>query len=182
MSQAHDYSQDPNDFDFNGGHISITGCLEPAINLGQYENYTQAGHQSLTPLVPITGMEHLGSSNDAFGDLGLNMGGAMMQNCYSTQPSWHCADLISRLENVAEQTHHGMLDQSGHGAQEMHGHDLHGQDIASHSVLHEGQIGDGMWKLQQSAFEHDMGKEEVHGLGILEMIERDQRRDSLRDY
>jgi transcriptional enhancer factor len=182
MSQAHDYSQNPNNFDFNGGHINITGCLEPAINLGQYENYTQAGHQSLTPLVPIAAMEHLGSANNAFGDLGLSMGGAMMQNCYSTQPSWHCADLISRLEGVAEQTQHGVLNQSGHRAQEMHGHDLHGQDIASRSVLHGGQMGNGMWKLQQSAFEHDVGKEEVHELGILEMIERDQRRDSLRDY
>jgi transcriptional enhancer factor len=182
MSQAHDYSQDPNDFDFHGGHINITGCLEPAINLGQYENYTQAGHQSITPLIPIAGMEHLGSSNDGFGDLGLNMGGAVMQNCYSTKPSWHYADLISRLEGAAEQTHHGVLDQSGHGVHEMHGHDLHGQDIAGHSVLHGGQMGDGMWKLQQSAFEHDAGKEDVHGLGILQMIERDQRRDSLRDH
>jgi transcriptional enhancer factor len=175
MSQAHDYAQDANDFDFNGGHINITGCLEPAIDLGQYENYTQSGGQSLTPLVPMAGMEHMGHSNDAFGDLGINMGGAVMQNCYSTKPSWHYADLISRLEGVAEQDGGGLLDQAGHGGQ-----DIHGQNIAGHGVLHGGQMEDGMWKLQQRTFE-DKG-EEVHGLGILEMIERDQRRDSMRRY
>ncbi|KAF2798947.1 hypothetical protein K505DRAFT_266604 [Melanomma pulvis-pyrius CBS 109.77] len=181
ISQSQHY-HDANEFDFNGGHINIAGCLEPAINLGAYENYSTHA-SSLTPLNPIAGLEHVHNENP-FGDLGMSMGGAM--NCYSTKPSWTYTDLISRLEGVAEQTHGvGVMDQSAHGA----------QDIAGHGVLHDGQLDNGLWKLQQSAFPEDtgvgahhyrggMGKEKQgeHGLGILDLIEKDQRRDSLRGY
>ncbi|KAF2868669.1 TEA/ATTS domain family-domain-containing protein [Massariosphaeria phaeospora] len=180
FSQAHSlpsltHSQDPsgaqsqdfydaNDFDFNGGHISIAGCLEPPINLGAYETYSHAPSLTLNPIVGL-GHDH---TDSPFGDLGL---GGTMPDCYSAKPAWHHPDLVPRLEGVAEQTH-GILD-----------HVTHGSDIAGHGVLHDGQLAHGLWKLQ-SAFADDTGvgadgrpKDEAlsqdQSHGALQMMDRD---------
>ncbi|KAJ4357592.1 uncharacterized protein N0V89_002168 [Didymosphaeria variabile] len=107
---------DANDFDFDGGHITISGCLaplEPAIHLGTYDSYApnvngMHHHNNTLPnLSSITGLESQHTlPENAFGDLAslahISTAG-MPGGCYATKPSWHHPSLISQLENAAEQ-------------------------------------------------------------------------------
>lgn len=127
---------DANDFDFDGGHITISGCLEPAIHLGAsvYDSYNPNGNVNLgvnglphhTPntlpnLSSIAGLDaqtqhSLSVSDHAFSDLAslANMSASMPNGCYATKPSWHHPSLISHLENAAESFGVGdMIDEGG---------------------------------------------------------------------
>ncbi|KAL1612183.1 hypothetical protein SLS60_000407 [Paraconiothyrium brasiliense] len=143
---------DANDFDFDGGHITISGCLaplEPAIHLGTYDSYApnvngMHHHSTTLPnLSSITGLESQHTlPENAFGDLSslahMSTGG-MPNGCYATKPSWHHPSLISQLENAAEQF--GM------------------PDMLPEDGNHGGLMGDGgLWKLQPGVgFGEDTG-------------------------
>jgi transcriptional enhancer factor len=155
-SQAHPEYPDTNDFDFNGGHITISGCLEPAINLGAYESYgSQHSHdQALGSLHSLAGLAHHDPhththQNDGFSDLGLDVSVA---TCYATKPSWHHPSLISHLENAAESYSDLVAMQSSGGHVE---NALGGAEVG-HGVLHGLGNDDGIWRLQ-SAFREDTG-------------------------
>ncbi|KAJ4366464.1 hypothetical protein N0V83_008100 [Neocucurbitaria cava] len=138
------YAHD-NDFDFNGGHITITGAFEPAINLAAYESFASQG-SGLDGLHALAGLE-----GDGLAGLGLAVnannelvtvshhhnGGGMqdpadLTTCYSTKPNWHHSNLISSLENAAEQYHHHPYLGGGTGA--VHHHHQH-----QHHDNHHGQ-------------------------------------------
>jgi transcriptional enhancer factor len=204
-SNAHD-----NDFDFNDGHITISGAFEPAINLSAYESFATQS-TGLEGLHALAGLEH-----DGFAGLGLAVGehgqlvavGAdnEMQDhadlaCYSTKPNWQHANLISQLENAAEQYHSYLGHDNSHrqatqGHEVLHGHDVYqqisqGEELGLHDV--QADVNHGLWGLQglQSPFQGDTGsgatvngvdgvacrKDQAHGLGfgLLDLIERDQR-------
>ncbi|KAF2713574.1 hypothetical protein K504DRAFT_462087 [Pleomassaria siparia CBS 279.74] len=161
LLHSQDY-HDPNDFDFNGGHVDIAVCLEPAIH------YDSHGSLSLTPLNPIGGLHHDVDVNihdnnfndNPFGD--INMADMPMTNCYSTKPSWPYADLIQRLEGVAEETQgESMMNQTTHGG-----------EIVGHGVLH-GHVGHGggLWKLQQGDYSEDTGSGAVSAAGMQVMLD-----------
>lgn len=168
--------QDPNEIDFNGGHITMH--LGPPIDFGTYDNYGNGDGVNVTGL---PGLE-TSQSEGPFGDLGLGMGmsggggigaGATMANCYPSKP-WHYSNLISHLEGAAEQGH-GLLDDTNNND----------QDIVGHGVLHDGQLGNGLWKLQSGftvgedtgvgACSHEDVSRKESAQGILELIERGQR-------
>jgi len=182
MSQPHSEYPDTNDFEFNGGHITISGCLEPAINLGAYESFgSQHSHgQGLNSLYSIAGLhdphQH---EHDSFGDLAL---GVSMASCYPTKPSWHHPSLISQLENAAEAYSDLMALQSSGGHVES---SMGGVDVG-HGVLHGLGNDGGLWKLQ-SAFGEDTGVgahdgvrkdsvagrvEDSHGQSLLDFMDR----------
>jgi transcriptional enhancer factor len=145
-------------FNFNGGHITISGAFEPAINLSAYDTFeTQdTGLGSLHTL-----------ADDGFADLGLAVGenGELVavgtENdlqdhadlaCYSMKPNWQHANLTSHLENAAEK-YHAYLPQSHSRSQATHGHEvMHGHDMyqqVSHSQgedlgLHDSHVGHGL--------------------------------------
>ncbi|KAF2107610.1 TEA/ATTS domain family-domain-containing protein [Lophiotrema nucula] len=160
----HDY-HNANDLDFTGGHINI--CLEPAINLGAYETHlhTPSLNSHANPLHALAEYDHTAHDNfehathhdshtaDAdFADLGL---GLQMQSCYPTRPTWAYQDLISRFEGIAEQTQH-----------DFHSHpSTHQEAIAGHGVLHDGQMHNGLWKLQ-TGFGDDTGVGARMGVGV----------------
>lgn len=167
-AHAQDY-QDPNDIDFTGGHINLH--LGPAINFGTYDSYT-THTPALNTLNPIGSLEPT-HPDTSFGDLGL---GVAMTSCYPSKP-WHYNDLISRIEGAAEQS------------QDMFGQTTTAQDqhVVGHGVLHDGQMAQGLWKLQTGFGEdtgvgavHDDGRKEHHAQGILDMIERDHRAEDER--
>ena len=200
-----------NDFDFDGGHITISGAFEPAINLSAYDSFgiisQSAGLESLHALA---GLEHdeLASMGLAVGEHGQLVAvdtSSHIQDpadlaCYSTKPNWHHANLISHLENAAEQYHpylgHDDHEQSRQGHEVLHGHDIHQQVSQEECLVAQGlhdahaSINHGLWGLHdlQSPFEGDTGsgaainegdcgKVQAHGLGfgVLDLIERDQR-------
>ena len=127
--------------------------------------------------------------------------------CYSTKPNWAHNNLISSLENAAEQ-YHAYAD---HG-QASHGHDVlprhhglvgtgpaltQGEDLVVHG-LHDAHmsVGNNLWSLQSPFHEDTAGGASdanecrkdsgVHGhgvgLGVLELIERDQRARGASGY
>lgn len=138
VSQPQDFT-DINDFDFNGGHITISGCLEPAINLGAYEPYAPSHlsphPNSALPLPTLSSLSnHLANSEpQGLSDMELsslaNINATMPASCYATKPSWHHPSLISHLESAAEQFGVG---------------DLIGADDAQVGLMGDG----GLWKLQ----------------------------------
>lgn len=196
------YSHD-NDFDFNGGHITITGNFDSAINLAGYDSFASQG-SGLEGLHALAGLE-----GDGFAGLGLavNANNELvtvsdgMQDpadmaCYSTKPNWNHTTLISSLENAAEQYHpylsHDSHGQATQGHEGLPGHDTyhatsHAEELVAHG-LHDAHVNlnPGLWNLQ-SPFHEDTGsgavggvdcrKEQTHGLGlgVLDLIERDQR-------
>ncbi|KAF2268297.1 hypothetical protein CC78DRAFT_19529 [Lojkania enalia] len=175
LLQHHEY-HDLNDVDFAGGHINI--CLEPAINLGAYESFSTHA-PSLAPLNPISGLEQSHGFEQPQSDYDLGLGDTMT-NCYSTKHSWQYSDLLSQFERAAEQTH------------DLPDHSTVGEDIAGHGVLHDGQLGQGLWKLQ-TGFDDDAGVgtdhrpkdgrlSQDHGYAILEMAERSHRAREGRAY
>jgi transcriptional enhancer factor len=162
---------DPNDIDFQGGHIHMN-ILEPAINFGAYEDYTTHAPSLHHINSLVSGLEPA-QTDSPFGDLDFGAV-TMASGCYPSKP-WNYNGLITHLEGVAEQTQ--LLDQTSHA---------HAQDgIAGHGVLHDGQLGSSLWKLQ-APFGEDAtmgaaegrreGQGSVSGGGLLELIERDQRR------
>ncbi|RMZ73760.1 Regulatory abaA [Pyrenophora seminiperda CCB06] len=200
-----------NDFDFDGGHITISGAFEPAINLSAYDGFGIASQSAgLESLHALAGLEH-----DELANMGLAVGehGQLvavdasnhMQDpadlaCYSTKPNWHHTNLISHLENAAEQYHpylaHDEHSHSRQGHEVIHVHDMYQQVSQEEGLvvqgLHDAHVGvnHGLWGLQglQSPFEGDTGsgapineadcrREQAHGLGfgVLDLIERDQR-------
>ena len=174
-AHTQDY-HDANDIDFHGGHINLH-LPEPNLNFhGPYESYgsTHAPPTSLN-LHSITTLEHPShhSADTTFGDLDFS---APLANCYPSKPWNHYHDVISRMEGVAAE-------------QSLLAASVGGQtDVVGHGVLHDGQMGGGIWKLQ-SPFPEDVGggaddcgRREGGALGILELIERDQRRDSCRGF
>jgi transcriptional enhancer factor len=114
--------------------------------------------------------------------------------CYSTKPNWQHANLISHLENAAEQYHAYLphshsQSQTTQGHDVMHGHDLY-QQVSQSQVydlgLHDSHVGHGLWSLASPFHEDtasgavnrvDCGKEQAHGLGfgVSDLIERDSR-------
>jgi transcriptional enhancer factor len=173
MSQAHAEYPDTNDFEFNGGHITISGCLEPAINLGAYESFgSQHPHgQILNPIHSIAGLEHHDPhqhENDSFGDLSL---GVSMASCYPTKPSWSHPSLVSQLENVAEEVYSDLMamqSNNGHVDNSMGGVDV------GHGILHGLENDGGLWKLQ-SAFG------EATGVGAHDGIRKDSVAERMED-
>ncbi|KAF1944674.1 hypothetical protein EJ02DRAFT_398025 [Clathrospora elynae] len=146
-----------NDFDFNGGHMTIASAFEPAMNLSAYSSFATQS-TGLDGLHALSGLEGHG-----FSGLGLAVGehgqfvavgsGAEMQDaaataddvaCYSTKPNWRYANLISQLENAAEshcymEAHDGGLehdhvrahdDQAAHGQEVLHGHKVVYQQVS----------------------------------------------------
>jgi transcriptional enhancer factor len=119
--------------------------------------------------------------------------------CYSTKPNWQHANLISQLENAAEQ-YHAYLPHDNHhiqatqGHEVLHGHDMYqqvsqsqGDDLVGHG-LHDSHVGVGHGlRSLASPFQEDTRsgavngvdcrKEQAHGLGfgLLDLIERDAR-------
>jgi transcriptional enhancer factor len=201
------YPQDPNDFDFNGGHITISGAFDPAINMSEYDNLANqsAGLEGLHTLVGLDQDGYnLGLACAAGNELvDVNVSNGLQSgnlSCYSTKPNWHHTNLISQLENAAEQYHtyvdHG---QATHGHDHMQRHHIlagpspaltQGEELVAHG-LHDAHVNvnHGLWNLQ-SPFHEDTGggasdgvdcrKDSiVHGhevgLGVLDLIERDQR-------
>jgi transcriptional enhancer factor len=202
------YAHDPNDFNFDGGHINISGAFEPDINLSAYDAF--AAHS--TGLDGLHGLDHDGYSLGlacADGNELVNVGGAHLQDhpdlaYYSTKPNWQHANLISQLESAAENLqYHAYLDHD----QTTHGHDslqtLHTLAGPSPALtqgevhgLHDAHINvnSGLWNLA-SPFHDDaeggasdgvgvacrkdsavLGHDEhAVGLGLLDLIERDQR-------
>ncbi|KAH9863588.1 hypothetical protein J1614_009520 [Plenodomus biglobosus] len=222
------YAHDANNFDFNGGHITISGAFEPSINLGAYDGF--GTNAELDGLHALAGLDH---EHDSFAGLGLAVGengelisvprdngmgvgavGAVgIESCYSTKPNWHHANLISSLENAAEsyhsyhpshnhnpRAHHDSLEAtSGHELLRNGGVGVHAsyaganEELVAHG-LHDGHVNvhPGLWNLA-SPFHEDTGSGAVGGIGggeerkdgvigpglgmgVLELIERDQRR------
>ncbi|KAH7357531.1 TEA/ATTS domain family-domain-containing protein [Pyrenochaeta sp. MPI-SDFR-AT-0127] len=173
------YSHD-NDFDFNGGHITITGAFDSAINLAGYDSFASQGN-GLDGLHALAGLE-----GDGFAGLGLTVNA----NNELVTPNWNHTTLISSLENAEEQ-YHPYLPHDNH-AQATQGHDAynptsHAEDLVAHG-LHDAHVNlnPGLWNLQ-SPFHEDTGsgavggvdcrKEQANGLGlgVLDLIGRDQR-------
>jgi transcriptional enhancer factor len=186
------YAQDPNDFNFDGGHITISGAFDPTINLHDYEGLgTQ--NASLDNLHSLVGLDQDGYNLGLACASGTELVDSALQtdnlSCYSTKPSWTAqSNLISSLENAAEQ-YHSYVD---HG-QATHGHDVlprhhlaQEQDLGLHDPIN---VNHGLWNLQSPFHEdtaggasdgNDCRKDShtgVHGVGmeVLELIERDQR-------
>jgi transcriptional enhancer factor len=202
------YGQDPNDFDFSGGHITISGAFDPAMNLHEYDHMANQS-AGLDGLHALVGLDQDGynlglacAAGNELVDVGVNHDlQDSSLSCYSTKPNLHHTNLISSLENQAEQ-YYTYVD---HG-QATHGHDglprhhppMPGQnpaltqteDFVSHG-LHDAHINvnHGMWNLQSPFHEDTAGGASdgadcrkdsgVHGhgvgMGVLELIERDQR-------
>ncbi|KAF2681038.1 hypothetical protein K458DRAFT_489549 [Lentithecium fluviatile CBS 122367] len=107
ISHRHSEYPDTNDFDFSGGHITISGCLEPTINLAAYESYNSQQHSHSQALTSLHSLADLAQhdphvhdhQNDSFTNLTL---GVLMAKCYATRPSWHHLSLIEHLESAAE--------------------------------------------------------------------------------
>lgn len=171
--------EDANAFNFNGGHISITGCLEATGNLGPYETFgTKPYSQDFHDISPIGSFEHAAHSmpNDtSFDDLGLGMPMGTAPT-YFAAPKPSCQyhpSLIADLGNAAEQYSDLMAQATTSGGQ---------MDIDS--VLDQGvPVNDdglgsgsgGLWKLQ-SAFREDTGIGAVMAEGV---SGQEARKDSL---
>tara|TARA_R110002003_G_scaffold54_19_gene4837 strand:+ start:354 stop:1163 length:810 start_codon:yes stop_codon:yes gene_type:complete len=203
------YAHDANDFDFHGGHITISGAFEPAINLSAYESFASQT-ADLSGLHTLTGLDQDGYSlglacadGNELVDVGvsnnLRDGGL---SCYSTKPNWHRTNLISSLEDAAEQYHaymnHGQTTNGHDGMQTQHTLGdpspalTQSDELVSHG-LHDAHINvnSGLWNLQSPFHEDTAGGASdgadcrkdsgVHGhglalgVGILDLIERDPR-------
>jgi transcriptional enhancer factor len=208
------YVQDNDDFDFNGGHITISGAFDSAVGLSTYESFADqsalAGLHTLTGLDPdgyslglacADGNELVGCENDLQDPANMT--------CYSTKPNWHHANLISSLENAAEeyqsymthdqhQTTHGHEVVQGYAGpspalsqeEELVTHGLHDAHMNVHagswnlqSPFHEdtGSGAHGSGKVvdcRKNSVSQDIGKDSHPsglGLGVLDLIEKDQR-------
>jgi transcriptional enhancer factor len=208
------YIQENNDFDFNGGHITISGAFESAVGLSAYESFANqsalAGLHTLTALDPdgyslglacADGNELIDCENDLQDPANMT--------CYSIKPNWHHANLISSLENAAEQYKSYMTHdrhQTTHGGEVLQGYAgpspalSQEEELVAHG-LHDAHVNvhAGSWNLQ-SPFQEDTGSgahgggevidcrkdsvgqgmgKDSHpiglGLGVLDLIERDQR-------
>lgn len=205
------YGQDPNDYDFNGGHITISGAFDPLHDYDPLANHTT----TLDSLHGLVGLDQEGynlglacAAGNELLDVGVS--NVLQDNnlaCYSTKPNWAHNNLISSLENAAEQ-YHAYAD---HG-QASHGHDVlprhhglvgtgpaltQGEDLVVHG-LHDAHmsVGNNLWSLQSPFHEDTAGGASdanecrkdsgVHGhgvgLGVLELIERDQRARGASGY
>jgi transcriptional enhancer factor len=202
------YGQDPNDFDFNGGHITISGAFDPTMTLHEYDNMANQNN-GLDNLHALVGLDQDGynlglacAAGNELVDVGVSHD--LQDNnlaCYSTKPSLHHSNLISSLENAAEQYYtyvdHGQATH-GHDGMPRHHHQMPGpnqaltqaEDLVAHG-LHDPNISvnHGLWNLQSPFHEDTAGGASdgqdcrkdsgVHGhgvgLGVLELIERDQR-------
>ena len=192
-----------NDFNFNAGHMAIRGDFEPVNNPQVYGGFLSqsAGHEGLHTLA---GLEH-----DELATMGLAVGehGQLIPvdanndlhyptnaACYSAKPNWEHAQLVSHLQNAAEQyrpyLNHGDHAQVAphHGI--AHGHDLYqqvGQKQDSVAGIFP-NVNHTFWGLHglQSPFQDDMGsgavngtehlEEQTHGpdYGVPGLVERDQ--------
>ncbi|KAH8728376.1 TEA/ATTS domain family-domain-containing protein [Phaeosphaeriaceae sp. PMI808] len=134
------YAHNTNDFNLNNNHITSSGALEPTINLYDSLNDPTTGLEGLDVLA---GLDQDGynlglacADSNSLVDLGVNHG---LQGtdlfCYSIKPNWHNANLISHLENAAEQ-YHTYVD---HG-QATHGHD----GLLGHHALIEPNMNQGL--------------------------------------
>lgn len=175
------YSHD-NEFNFDSGHITITGAFEPSINLSAYDSFASQSVE-LDGLHALSGLEH-----DSFASLGLAVGDngelvsvprsdslhnpADMSNCYSTKPNWHHANLISSLETAAQQFDgYRGHEQASSGHEMLRGLEAYGQvgtqseDLVAHG-LHDAHVNvnPGLWNLQ-SPFHEDTGSGAM-GVGI----------------
>ncbi|KAF1955240.1 hypothetical protein CC80DRAFT_493178 [Byssothecium circinans] len=168
-----------NEFDFNGGHIQISACLEPAINLGAYESYSThaQGYAGLPSIADLDhelqtatssqthNHQHHQHHADSFSDFAnldaVSASMNSMSSCYATKPSWHHPGLIPQLENQAEQYSVSDLMMAATHA-----------DNPNVGVMDgSAGLGSGLWKLQ-SAFGEDTGVGAMVGL-------TDARKDSL---
>jgi transcriptional enhancer factor len=203
------YAQDPNDFDFNGGHITISGAFDPAINMSAYDSLDNQG-AGLDSLHGLVGLDQDGynlglacAAGNELVDVNVNTGlqDGSNQACYSTKPNWQHTNLITHLENAAEQYHtyvdHGQATH-GHDVMQRHHHILagpspalpQGEELVAHG-LHDAHVNvnHGLWNLQSPFHEDTAGGASngqdcrkdsiVHGhdvgLGVLDLIEQDPR-------
>jgi transcriptional enhancer factor len=182
------------DYDYGNHHIGMPSAFEPAINMSAYESFASQS-AGLDGLNALAGLDHdnllsLGLSSN---DMVHVSGGAGIPDadlCYSTKPSWHHgSNLIHTLESAAAaDPYHPFVSHN----QTSHGHQVyeptHGEELVSHG-LHNGgvnvNVNAGLWNLQ-SPFHEDTsgganlldcrkGHGQGLGLGVLDMIERDQR-------
>ncbi|KAH7080049.1 TEA/ATTS domain family-domain-containing protein [Paraphoma chrysanthemicola] len=203
------YTQNANDFDFHGGHITISGAFEPTINLSAYDNFASQT-TDLSGLHALSGLDQDGYSlglacADSNELVDVGVGNHLRDGdlaCYSTKPNWHRTNLIPSLEDAAEQYHTYMglaRTANGHDGLQTQ-HILEGPSPAlgqSEELvargLHDAQINinPGLWNLQSPFHEDTAGGASdgsgcrkdsgVHGhgvglgVGVLELIERDQR-------
>ncbi|KAF2032947.1 hypothetical protein EK21DRAFT_98528 [Setomelanomma holmii] len=172
------YANDSNDFDFHGGHITISGAFEPAINLAAYGSFASQS-AGLDGLHALAGLDYDGYS------LGLA-----------------CADSNELVDNAAEKYHTYMNHSqttNGHGG--MHTQQTlagpspaltQGEKLVAHGLQDAHiNVNPSLWNLQSPFHEDTAGgasdsvdcrkDSAVHGhgvglgIGMLEMIERDQR-------
>jgi transcriptional enhancer factor len=203
------YAQDPNDFDFNGGHITITGAFDPAINMSAYDSLDNQ-NAGLDGLHGLVGLDQDGynlglacAAGNELVDVTVNNGLQDGSNlaCYSTKPNWQHTNLITHLENAAEQyhpyVHHGQATH-GHDNMQRHHHIMagpspaltQGEDLVTHGLRDAHvNVNHGLCYLQSPFHEDTAGgacdgqdcrKDSiVHGhdvgLGLLDLIEQDPR-------
>ncbi|RYD68740.1 MAG: hypothetical protein EOP83_00110, partial [Verrucomicrobiaceae bacterium] len=113
------------DFDFHGGHITISGAFEPAINLSAYNSFATQ-NTDLSGLHALAGLDQDGYSlglacADGNELVDVDVSNSLRDDglaCYSTKPNWHRTNLIPSLEDAAEQYHAYM-----NHAQTARGHD-----------------------------------------------------------
>ncbi|KAL5119760.1 hypothetical protein ACEQ8H_002366 [Pleosporales sp. CAS-2024a] len=184
------YGQDPNEFNFDGGHITISGVFDTPINLQGYEDLSNQA-TSLDSLHALIDLNQDGYNLS----LACPGGGELVDSglqtddlaCYLTKPNWAHSNLISSLENAAEQYNHPYDQATTHGHDVRPRHHLpQHQDLGLHEQI---DVTHGLWNLPSSFQEdtaggasdgNDCRKDShtgMHGVGmdVLELMERNQR-------
>lgn len=191
------YAHDANDFNFDGGHITISGAFGPAINLAAYDSFASQD-AGLDGLQALSGLDQDGynlglacANSTELVDVGMRhdlQDGNMA--CYSTKPNWHHTNLVHSLENAAEQYHSYDRTQTTHGhegVQIQHHSNFGGpspaltqeEELVAHG-LHDAHVNanPNLWNLQ-SPFQEDTGSG-AHDTGVNGMKAiMDCRKDSV---
>ncbi|PVH98383.1 hypothetical protein DM02DRAFT_630328 [Periconia macrospinosa] len=164
--------EDANDFDFTGGQIAITGCLEPTTHLGPYIPYeTQLNTQgfssgSLSSAVADfeQAAHHAMQTNTTFEDLALSISmntastaANMTDYVAAPKPSWPHPSLIAQLGDAAEQYSDLMAQATEGGGQMDIGGVLDHGDGSHNRGSFNGGGGGGLWKLGSAFGEDDTG-------------------------
>ncbi|CAI6339265.1 unnamed protein product [Periconia digitata] len=193
--------EEADNFDFHGGHIAISGCLEPAVSFESYASFeAQSNAQSFQSLPSLADFEQTAQAMQAettFEDLALGMSMTGSTDYVAApKPSWPHPSLIAQLGHAAEH-YSDLMAQTTTGGQmdlgeglEQGGDDGGGSSLSSH----------GLWKLQSgfdedtiaaaaaAAVGHDSRKDSLVGKGddgvlrIMELVGGEERVDRYREY
>jgi transcriptional enhancer factor len=129
-----------NDFNFDSGHIVISGAFESTSNTSTYGSFLSQS-AGLEDLHTLAGLDHdefatMGISIAEHGqlfplDASTNLHHSADPACYSAKPAWQHAHLTSHLDNGAEQFHshlgHADHTQVARNHRSLHGCDAHQQ-------------------------------------------------------